>query len=488
MKSVRKMYDTIVIGNDLSSLIAAALCARYGKKTALLSEKDTRDFFSESGYTFNIDPFPWTGFGSGQVFLRLFSELDIPFTDEINVTQLNPSLQVILPEHRIDLYSERNALISEMEREFPGNIKEIGKFYSAVLRGGNSITRFINKNPFTRPRSLKEYLKLAVGIPIFIRNRSILSKRFKAAQYPPSLKRVFEAELLLLSSLCMANAKPLSYAHILSLPWKGLFCNFGGKHILTDVLRRKFISYGGSLIDNSSIVRLNTAGEIEVDIDVEGIVSTVSGKNLIVSTKWEKLKQMLLDDERFEKPARKFESIEAVYHPFTLHMGVSEKGIPEKISEYVIIIRDEERPVMDNNLVFLEISSSKDTVSAPHGKRAVSATIFLKKSPLILSNGDLERVSTGILDNLKDFLPFLRENLDFTNVGKSIEISREYQNVINQKYRITGNPLLGISTLSNSTPVKNVFLTGGMLLAGLGFEGEVVSGMNAAYLTVGENI
>jgi len=483
------MYDTIVIGDDLSSLIAAALSVRYGKKTAFLSEKeDTPAFFSESGYTFNIDPFPWTGFGSGQVFPRLFSELDIPFTDETNIAQLNPSLQIILPKHRIDLYNRKNALISEMEREFPENIKEIDKLYSAVLRSGNSINRFINKNPFARPRSFKEYLKLAVGIPIFIRNRSILSKRFKATQYPPSLKRVFEAELFVLSSLCTNSAKPLSSAHILSLPWNGLFYHLGGKHILTDVFKKKFMSYGGSLIDNSSIVRLNTAGEIEVDIDVEGIVSRISGRNLIVSTKWEKLKQMLLNDERLEKPAKKFETIEAVYHPFTLHMGVYEKGIPEKISEYVIIIGDEERPVMDNNLVFLEVSSSKDTVSAPHGKRAVSATVFLKKSPLILSNGDLERVSTGIPDNLKDFLPFLRENLDFTNVGKSIEISRKYQNIINQKYRIKGNPLLGLSTLSNSTPVKNVFLTGGMLLAGLGFEGEVISGMNAAYLTVGENL
>lgn len=480
------MYDTIIIGNDLSSLVAALLSSRYGKKTALLSEESAPDLYAESGYTFNIDPTPWTGMGTGQVLLRLFSEVDIPVTGMSNVIQLNPSLQVILPEHRLDLYNERDSLISEMGREFPENMKEIINFYSAVLKSSNWVTRFINKNPFAGPRSYKEYLEFAVGILILIMNSSILSKNFRATQNPPSLKRVFEAEIRLLSNLCLEATDPLSYAYILSLPWKGLFYHIGGKHNLINVLRKKFASYGGSFINNISIVRLNTEGKIEVAIDVEGNISTLSATNLIVSTKWEKLKQMLLADRKFERLARKFESIEVAYYPFTLHMGVFGKGLPEKMSEYLIIIKDEEAPVTDNNLIFLEVSSPEDTVSAPHGKRAISATIFLEKSPLILSNGYLERTSACILDNLKDFLPFLKENIDFINVGKSIEISRRYQNIINQKYKILGKRLIGISTLSNSTPVDNVFLTGGMLLAGLGFEGEITSGMNAAYLTVGK--
>jgi hypothetical protein len=35
--------------------------------------------------------------------------------------------------------------------------------------------------------------------------------------------------------------------------------------------------------------------------------------------------------------------------------------------------------------------------------------------------------------------------------------------------------------MPNKTPMRNVTMTGGMLLAGLGFEGEILSGMNAAH-------
>jgi len=91
-----------------------------------------------------------------------------------------------------------------------------------------------------------------------------------------------------------------------------------------------------------------------------------------------------------------------------------------------------------------------------------------------------------MLENLGSFLPFLKENLDFMNLDKSIEISSTCHKTINHKYMMK-NPAIGMSFLSGRTPLKNVFLTGGMLMPGLGFEGEIMSGTNAARLAIGEN-
>ena len=485
------MYDTIVIGNDLSSLIAALLSSRYGRKTLLLSEGNIPDSYSESDYTFNVDPFPWTGFGSEQIFLQLLSELDIPIPDESDIFQLDPALQVILPKHRIDLYNERNSLVRDMEREFSGNEKRIRKLY-AVAEKSSKLTRFIRGNPFVHQGKVEKFSRFVGNILIFIGSKLILAGIFKGTQDPPSLRRVFEAQLLLLSNLYTSRVESLSSAYILSLPWEGLFYHRGGKGILIDTLRKKFMSTGGDYINNISIMRLNVKedegeGEIGVDIDTKDNMFTVKGKKLIVSTKWERFKQIFFHDKRFSKLARRFESLKAVYHPFTVHMGVFDKGLPEKIAEHVIIIGDEgrsvtdnRRPVTDNNCIFLEVSSPGDTGCAPHGKRAISATMFLNESPLRLNDNVLKGISTKILEILEGPLPFLKENLDFINIEKSIEISRKYQEVVNQKYKTSGSLLPDISILSNKTPLKNVFITGGMLLAGLGFEGEVVSGVNAA--------
>ncbi|MDI6616001.1 MAG: hypothetical protein QME27_04745 [Syntrophaceae bacterium] len=70
------MYDTIVLGNDPGSLVAAVTLANQGKKTLLLTD-DTPLYYSESGYTFDIDPLPWSGFGRGNPFKQFLSHSGI---------------------------------------------------------------------------------------------------------------------------------------------------------------------------------------------------------------------------------------------------------------------------------------------------------------------------------------------------------------------------------------------------------------------------
>src|SRR5271157_6394702 len=99
------MYDTVVIGDDLSSLVAAAIVSHHGRKTALVSEGDARHVHSDYGYTFNIDPAPLTGFGRAQTCSRLLANLGMAVTECPGLQLLNPGLQIILSEHRIDCFN-----------------------------------------------------------------------------------------------------------------------------------------------------------------------------------------------------------------------------------------------------------------------------------------------------------------------------------------------------------------------------------------------
>ncbi len=95
-------------------------------------------------------------------------------------------------------------------------------------------------------------------------------------------------------------------------------------------------------------------------------------------------------------------------------------------------------------------------------------------------------MAESMLKNLNSFLPFLNENIDFIDLEKSIYVSKSYHRTINLKYTMK-KPILGMSFLTGKTPLKNVFLTGGMMMPGLGFEGEIMSGLNAAELAMREN-
>jgi phytoene dehydrogenase-like protein len=476
------MYDTIVIGNDLSSLIAATMIAHHGRKTVLLPEGDNQYVYTESGYTFHIDPLPLTGFGPEQICSRLFLSLGTQFEEIQDVRLLNPCFQIILPDHRIDFFNDKEKLLKEMAREFAGHAEDIRKIYMSVSEIYDLFAQWIRKNPYFYPCNYKELISCIRNIPELIKERLRLSKSLHAIKKNPSLYRAFEAQRALFSNLFQDSQiqSNISTSYILSSPFRGVYYHAHGKELLMRSLRSMFIKSGGHLINNCSVNNVGIRKEINIDIDTYNKLSTIRGKYLITSTKWEKCGSLLLDNLKFRRLKRRLKSLQVLHYPFTLHMGVHEKGIPEMMAAYVAILGNNGNAEMDNNVVLLESSFSGETERAPSGKRALSATVFLKESPLTLSDGEFRDIGTSIFQSLETFLPFLTDNLDYINIDKSIELSRKYQGLTSPKYNMNTASWFGLHNISHNTPVRNVFITGGMLLADLGFDGEILSGMNAA--------
>jgi len=229
-------------------------------------------------------------------------------------------------------------------------------------------------------------------------------------------------------------------------------------------------------------MRIDTKPEIIVDMEYAGSSSICHGTTLIVSTQWEKTNLLLLRQKGFRSVARHLGSNPPNAYPFCLHLGVRQEGLPEKMAPYVAVVSDVRIPARHQNLVFIERSLQGETDRAPDGRRALSATVFLKESPLVLDDAKLKGIAKTIIDGLEDFLPFLRENIDYVNIEKSIAFARQSQESVNQKYRVRKRSITGMNTLSAKTPLRNVLLTGGVLRASLGFEGEILSGMDAAML------
>ena len=476
------MYDTIVIGNDVSSLVAATMLSRRGRKTVLISEGDNQYVYTESGYTFHIDPLPLTGFGTDQICSHLFSSLGIPRAESTDLHLLNPCFQIILPDHRVDFFYDQEKLLADLEREFPRHAEDIRNIYASISNINDFIQQWLGKNPYLYPSNYKELFFFIKKFPRLMKERLRLSKKFQAIKKNPSLQRAFEAQIVLFSNIVQnfhSNIDILT-AYILSLPLRGMYYHTSSKESLMRSLRSIFIHSGGLLINNCSVNSISIKKEINIAIDTYDKLSAITGRYLIASTKWEKCGSLLLNEQRFRRLKRRLKLLEVFYYPFTLHMGVHEKGFPEKMATHIALVCNNGHPVMDNNIVFVESSSSGETERAPSGKRVLSATVFLKESPLTLSDGKFRDISASIFQSLETFLPFLKENLDYINIDKSIELSKKYQDLVSLKYGMQAAPFLGLTNISPHTPVRNVFIAGGMLLAGLGFEGEILSGVNAA--------
>jgi phytoene dehydrogenase-like protein len=481
------MYDVIVIGSDLSSLIAALLSARYGRKTLLLSESGLGDSLTLSDYTFNIDPLPWSGFGNGQMFTKLLSELNIPLPDPAKISPLNPAFQVILPEQRVDFFIDRDALIQDISREYPAEGKQIQNLYHSITRVCDTLDKSIRECLDSADPSLKDRMQAWLDIPFFMGDIWRLSQKLRGLEKLPSMGLMFDSELTLFSSQHVNHNKPLSSAYLLSLPWRGLYYLFGGKHLLIGQLRKRYEELRGESLAGCTITAVRAGAKIEVDIKPKGAPISVVGQELVISAKSPALQGLLAGDKKLSKLARRLRKLESAQYPFTLHMGVDNRGLPDRMSEYVIFVPDQSDggTVEAGPFLFLESSVAEDTGLAPRGKRTLTATVFLSRSPGDLDDGELKSVAEDMLKALETFLPFLRESLAFMDVERSIEVSRKYQQIVNPRYRFSGRLLPGLTTLPIRSPLRNVLITGGITFAGLGFEGEVLSGMKAGYIIAG---
>jgi phytoene dehydrogenase-like protein len=481
------MYDTILIGKDVGTLMAALASSSQGRRTLLLSDGSDPAVYTGSGCTFNIDPFPWTGLGNGDSFLHfhlknVILETILPF-----FVPLNPGLQIILPENRLDIFSGHKHLIQEVSREFPGREAKINALYEAVLHANRLLSKLIMDYPTLRPGTIKKSPGFLKNLALYLREKSRCDSIFRGIR-DDSMRLFFESQLAVLS-----NRHPVEWKyspmlpHIITKPLRGVFYPLGGKQVVLDALEDLFVRQGGVLLKGSDIDRITVkTGLYQIEGRAGEEVLQFSSSHLIVSKAWKNMDRLLkADDRKARRFAGYLKRSEKQLHPFTLYMSVLDKGLPEKMSEYVALIPDKNKPLNDLNFIFAELSRREDYGRAPEGKRALSATIFLNKAPSNHQDGELSDLADKLLQNLDGFLPFLSENIDFLDIGQCIDLSRKFEVTATHRYRTLRHSLLHLSTLSSKTPLKNVYMTGKDIFPDLGFEGEVLSGLNAANLSTG---
>jgi hypothetical protein len=228
------------------------------------------------------------------------------------------------------------------------------------------------------------------------------------------------------------------------------------------------------------VASIKQGNSIELEIaDLTGNSSIISAKKIIVSTKSEVMPLLLEGNKNLNFDDR-INPVNISYVPFTIHIGCKWQCLPEKMVRHSAVVLDVEKEILDNNIIILELNLPED-VSIPNaGPAALTATVFLPNNEGVWSRENLLDQASSIIDNLEFYLPFLKENIDFFDLKKSIELSEISRSIYRPKYKMRNSFLTGFAARTNKTCFKNIFLTGASLSADIGFEGEIISGINAA--------
>ncbi|NLN38555.1 MAG: hypothetical protein GX155_03070 [Smithella sp.] len=472
------MYDLIVIGDDLSSHVAAAAAGRHGLTTLLVAEAGTGGLKVAGDFVFNVDPAPATGLGPGQTAGNILAELGISLPED-HADPLSPAYQVILPGHRLDFFSDPGELAAEMTREFPHLKDAINDYYRAAAAAGRVFADWLDKHTGLQPRTLKDFLSYLKIFPDILRYKFAAAKFDGILSHDTSLDRVWEAQQAL---LCFNHHDLFSFSSAFQYcaPRRGVFYFSEGKQFLFNALIGKLEENKGVYLGAHEVLSISAQETIDMEIrEKNGAASKVSGKNLIISTKAESL-GLLKKVNRPQALSGRFRPAEAVRHPFTVFMGVASKCLPAKLTRHAAVVTDINKDLHDENLIILETGLPSNQRDLSTAESSVSATVYLENAEEKWTTDALRREGTSVVDRLEWFLPFLKDNIKWFDVDKSIEISLERRKVATPVYNIRNSFFTSFAAKNGKTKLSNVFLTGASLLTDAGFDAEIISGKNAA--------
>jgi len=486
-------YDVIVIGSGIGGLSAASLLSKRGLKVLVIEQNSVAggicNSISKNGYTFDIGASLFWGFGHGEVFHWLFSEFNILndlLERESIIRKIEPGLQVILPNHRINIYSERNRFYEELKREFPSDMSNLIKLYQESDRIEDEIYYILNKVHFYSLKNHyqhenKRLKKLYIAISLLLkRKKDILhiSKWVNSSE----IERFIDLQLIYFIHKKTSDIPlPLS-SIILGIPKRGIYGIHGGAQMLTQIFEKQLIKFGGNIIYNSVVeeIILKRGKACGVKVRQGNSVSELKTEWVISDTTFSNIENNLIKKKReknqFSKINRK---IGSGFVPFSVLLGVDKKVIPELMGEHAIMLRDYELPTSNSNIIFISVSPGWDETRAPHGKRCITATYFLSQDEASKINWEMERENKTkeMIDNLEQLIPFISE---FIDCAYSITAD-DYQRMTlrrNGMLRSFSNQCL--NSPSSKTPVKKLLMVGDEVFPGSGAAHTAKSGIRAA--------
>ena len=472
------MYDLIVIGDDLSSHVAAAYASQNGLSTLLVAESGLGGLHLIGDFVFHLDPTPMTGLGPDQIGRKILEEMGISLPAGED-GEINPAYQILLPNHRIDFFNTLDELLVELCREFPSLEADLRDFYESAFDATAVFENWFDAHPLLQPSGLKEFVSYLKIFPKIFRYKFLAVRFDKTLSAHPVVEKIWEAQ----QALCALNLHDLfsfSSAQLNCAPFRGVSFFSQGKQYLFNALIEKLETSNGLYLSHCRVASIGHGKPIEVELQTsDGKTTKTSAQALVVSSKADAL-SLICGPKNFSSVADRLRPAALASYPFSLFLGVKRSCLPEKLGRHVAIIPDEKKDLSDDNLLILHIPPPDSNHIFSEEKTALSVTVFLPDREELWHVEALKRRAEMMLNCLDSYFPFLRDNIELLSLDQSIDLSLAYRKTVSPKYFIRNAALTSFAAKTNKTRFENVFLTGASLLSDAGFAAEFVSGKNAA--------
>lgn len=482
---LEKFCDILLIGTELTGLITSALLARRGMSVMVLPA------IRKVGSGSSIEPhcfFPLNSLQLKSVLGRLgVSEEELPKKPLAPV-----SLQIVLPDHRVDLSTQIPVFHEELDREFPDEKSDILNLYQRLDEYRQTIDQERLEELFL-PTGFFDRFKLKKLIKEYHLNQKV-GDFFARLDDRRELTSFFECQLRHISDAFTENPFLYQMAKFISLSNQNACVLDGGIESLKRLLLQRIAEYGGEILDPRHIESMQFERGHLSSVVINGFEGSIHPKYALWNRPFADLLPYIPDRFRFRRFARRLSAFTPTHYRFCVQFSLPTTHWPVGMHDQVLYITQSSQASLDGeNCLYIERQ-----LESTGGRYLLSVHYMLPTTACAESAETFGDRHLRIRQSLSALMPFCDEVLElvfpiirsddsplqetlFPLEKEPFELFIDAAK-LHPVYQQQTESFIDLFQFNYKTPAQNLFLSSSEILIHFGLDGKVILAKKLAQL------
>lgn len=481
-------YDIVVLGAHLEPLLCAALLGREGLRVLVLGQGTP-----EPSYTLDdveVEPYSPVFVGVQSPVVQNVLEL-LALRQDVRQRMLErqDSFQLLLPQNRINVFSDTDAWLAELGREIPGVRHQAADITRTLAEVQGELDVLFSRGLVWPPETFleRQQLSLATSVQRYDRQGQGWTSWKQLANGHP-LRSAFEATLPHLSSLLASQHSDATRARLHAHVLNGVGQLAGGWGWLREALFSRIRSWGGDVRPRDGAESIVPNGRQGHSIRLARTGEEIGCSQLVHGTPIGALSQLLPDRAPMTALFERVGEPRSRAYRCSVHVLVARKVVPRGMEPSGLLLPEASATDRAYWLKMRHVDADRTLLTL---------TTLIDEHLIDTASSPLRFVREDALTGLRALIPFIDEHaiwLDSPHDGLApqalngnaeLSCSEPWArgpHTMRAVYEYPTRRALGVCALPTRTPVRGIYLCNEQVAPGLGFEGSFLTASSVSRL------